>query len=50
MTGYICKRCGGPAPTGIGYAVTGAAVAKGSAALSQCGCGYSLKPSKGASK
>lgn len=43
MTGYICKRCGGPAPTGIGYAATGAAAAKKSAALSQCKCGYSKK-------
>lgn len=45
MTGYICKRCGSPAPTGIGYAVSGRNAAKQSANLNQCRCGYSSKES-----
>lgn len=45
-TGYICKQCEGPAPMGIGYAAAGTAAAAASAALTQCGCGYSTKEAK----
>ena len=42
-TGYVCKRCGGVSPVGIGYAVYGW---RGVADLSRtsCDCGHSVKP------
>lgn len=38
--GYVCKRCSGPAPTGVGYASS--KVPCDDARLS-CDCGYSVK-------
>lgn len=43
--GYICKRCHGPAPVGVGYVANGADAAKASAGLTRCACGYSVDPS-----
>lgn len=41
-TGYRCKRCGGPAPVGVGYVygTIGGYTAKQLAVVS-CPCGYS---------
>lgn len=43
MHGYICKRCGGPAPVGVGYVVQGKPAEAASAYRSMCDCGYSRK-------
>lgn len=42
---WVCKRCGGPAPTGIGYVVlhASAEAAAASAAISMCWCGHSAR-------
>lgn len=42
--GYVCKRCGGPSPAGVGYADGTDGAAERSAGLSACGCGYSVAP------
>lgn len=43
-TGFICKRCGGPAPAGIGYVdYEGEINARAAAARKSCPCGYSIK-------
>ena len=42
--GYICKRCHGPAPVGVGYVANGADAAQASAGLTRCACGYSVDP------
>lgn len=39
--GYICKKCTGPSPMGIGYVADGYEAAAQSAKLTRCGCGYS---------
>lgn len=39
-TGYVCKRCGGPSPVGVGYAIYGNHRARGDVAA--CPCGYSV--------
>lgn len=39
--GYICKKCGNPAPVGVGYAVPGCDAARASAHIFRCRCGYS---------
>lgn len=39
--GYICKRCGGPSPVGVGYADTSDGAAAKSAGRHACDCGYS---------
>ena len=41
-TGYQCKRCGGVAPVGVGYAVTGWRGVPDEARTA-CDCGHSLK-------
>ena len=41
-TGYACKRCGGPAPIGVGYYLYRSLPA-GGADLQRCGCGYSQR-------
>ena len=41
--GYVCKRCGGPSPVGVGYAAPGAAAAAASEGLTRCQCGYSVR-------
>ena len=43
--GYVCKRCGGPAPIGIGYASTAPGAHTASRALAVCGCGWSVRTS-----
>lgn len=40
--GFICKRCGGPSPVGIGYVDCTEGAAERSAGLTQCGCGWSV--------
>lgn len=40
--GYVCKRCGGPAPVGVGYAAPGSEAAAASEGLTRCACGYSV--------
>jgi len=43
-TGFVCKRCGGPAPAGIGYVdYEGEINARAAAARKSCPCGYSTK-------
>lgn len=42
--GYICKRCHGPAPVGVGYVAHGGDAAQASAGLTRCECGYSVDP------
>lgn len=45
MIGYICKNCGGPAPTGIGYTVYTEDAAEASLEALEagsCGCGHSV--------
>jgi hypothetical protein len=39
-TGWACKRCDGPAPTGVGYKLNVAAIAD----IDSCMCGYSRMP------
>lgn len=45
--GYVCKRCGGPSPVGVGYVSTDRGAAALSAAVQVCGCGYSVAPTLG---
>jgi len=42
--GFVCKRCGGPAPVGVGYAAVGVEAAAASEGLTRCACGYSVHP------
>lgn len=45
MIGYICKACGAPAPTGVGYTVFTEEAANASLAALEagsCGCGHSV--------
>lgn len=42
--GYICKRCGGPSPVGIGFVDGSAGAAERSAGLLACACGWSVTP------
>ena len=45
MIGYICKACGGPAPTGVGYTMFTEDAAKASLdalETGSCGCGHSV--------
>lgn len=39
--GYVCKKCGGPSPMGVGYASHVPGSGKASAAVTECACGYS---------
>jgi hypothetical protein len=39
--GYICKKCAGPSPVGVGYVADGSAAAAASAAVTVCQCGNS---------
>lgn len=43
MTGFICKKCEGPAPEGIGYIADGKQHAQASKNITTCPCGYSQK-------
>lgn len=36
--GYICKRCGGPSPVGVGYVSGGPA-----SDVDECPCGHSVR-------
>lgn len=38
-TGYVCKKCNGPAPVGIGYATSEPATGD----VETCPCGYSRR-------
>lgn len=40
--GFTCKRCGDPAPAGVGYVDHGASALE-SALIDRCGCGYSQR-------
>lgn len=40
--GYVCKRCGGPAPVGVGFASSAPGAAARSAMVDACPCGYSV--------
>lgn len=42
--GFICKKCGAPAPVGIGYTVDDSRMADYSAILERCACGWSQLP------
>ena len=43
-TGYVCKRCLGPSPVGIGYVDHEREVnRRAAAARKACPCGYSAK-------
>lgn len=42
--GYTCKRCGFPAPIGVGYTTTVPGAYEDSAARSSCPCGASRTP------
>jgi len=42
--GYVCKRCGGAAPVGVGYVSTAPGAAARSAMVDACPCGYSVAP------
>ncbi len=42
--GYICKRCGGASPVGVGYVANGVEAAQASEGLTRCACGYSVSP------
>jgi hypothetical protein len=41
--GYICKKCGGPSPVGVGYA-TNVEAATTTTPVTACPCGYSQEP------
>lgn len=43
MNGYLCKKCGGPAPSGVGYVTEDRDVAETSRRISECACGYSTR-------
>ena len=43
--GYVCKQCGGAAPTGIGYATAADGAAAASKDATRCPCGYSAMSS-----
>jgi len=40
--GYICKKCFGASPVGVGYVSDGSAAAAASASVTSCPCGYSV--------
>lgn len=40
--GFVCKRCGTPAPVGLGYAVAGEEAAAASYGSRSCRCGYAV--------
>jgi|SRR5690625_299758 len=42
--GYICKRCGGPSPVGVGYTDYSRGARQASQSLTQCACGWSVDP------
>jgi len=42
--GYVCKRCGGPAPVGVGYVSHAVDDAHASQGRMVCPCGYSMHP------
>ncbi len=42
-TGYVCKRCTGPSPVGVGYTDP---TAPRMGDLDSCACGYSVKPGR----
>lgn len=42
--GFVCKRCHGPSPQGVGYAAPGVEAAAASEGLTRCACGYSVDP------
>lgn len=44
--GYVCKRCGGPAPVGVGYVSTAPGAEVRSAMVDACPCGYSVAPER----
>lgn len=39
--GFICKKCAGPSPVGVGYVADGEAAAEASAGVTVCPCGNS---------
>jgi hypothetical protein len=41
--GFVCKKCGKPSPTGVGYVDNSPGAAELSAGLTACGCGYSVR-------
>lgn len=41
-TGYVCKRCNGPAPMGVGYAFQSLPGVVASLSIDACPCGYSM--------
>lgn len=45
LTGYICKKCAGPSPVGVGYGDTapGVTVSAHADDVVQCPCGYSRR-------
>lgn len=43
--GYICKRCAGPSPVGVGYVSDTPGAAAASAGREACDCGHSQHPS-----
>lgn len=45
--GYVCKRCGAPAPMGVGYTSFAPGALAASRGLDSCACGYSLNPAAG---
>lgn len=45
--GYICKKCGGPSPVGVGYATNVEATTTTTTTttpVTACPCGYSQEP------
>lgn len=40
-SGYICKRCGGPSPIGVGYASSEPGAYEASEGRAACDCGCS---------
>lgn len=43
QVGYICKKCGGPSPVGVGFVDNNpsAEMVKANARINKCECGYS---------
>ena len=41
MSGYMCKKCGQPAPLGVGYTDTSPGAAQASQQVTSCPCGHS---------
>lgn len=43
FTGFVCKKCGGPSPVGVGFVDNGVEPHTDAEQVTACPCGHSLK-------